>query len=109
MRPAGSTRSGSTGPIRRGPRSRGRKPMSMLRSPRSTGSRSPLGRLLVAAALALLAAGGAAIAPDRSAEALSGWSGRVDLYRSGAFTTQQSWLWCTAADVQIVRNIVERD
>ena len=26
----------------------------------------------------------------------------------GAFTTQRSWLWCTAAGVQIVRNIVER-
>lgn len=34
------------------------------------------------------------------------WSGGIDLYRPGAFTTQQSWLWCTAADVQIARNIV---
>ena len=25
----------------------------------------------------------------------------------GTFTTQKSWLWCTAADVQIIRNIVE--
>ncbi|HEV8281167.1 MAG TPA: hypothetical protein VGQ02_04875, partial [Candidatus Limnocylindrales bacterium] len=25
------------------------------------------------------------------------------------FTTQKSWLWCTAAGVQIVRNIVDRD
>jgi hypothetical protein len=31
----------------------------------------------------------------------------VDLYRSGVFTTQQTWLWCTAADVQIIRNIAD--
>jgi hypothetical protein len=41
--------------------------------------------------------------------ASSGWDGSYDLYRSGTFTTQKSWLWCTAAGVQIVRNIVERD
>src|SRR5262245_22799463 len=40
--------------------------------------------------------------------ALSRWTGGVDLYRPGTFTTQRSWLWCTAADVQIARNIVER-
>ncbi len=34
------------------------------------------------------------------------WSGGIDLYRPGVFTTQQSWLWCTAADAQIARNIV---
>ncbi len=33
----------------------------------------------------------------------------MDLYRSGAFTTQQTWLWCTAADVQIMRNIVDHE
>ena len=33
----------------------------------------------------------------------------MDLYRSGQFTTQKSWLWCTAAGVQIVRNMVESD
>ena len=41
--------------------------------------------------------------------ALSTWHGGVDLYRAGSFTTQRSWLWCTAAGVQIVRNIVERE
>ena len=41
------------------------------------------------------------------AHALSPWSGGVDLYRPGTFTTQKSWLWCTAAGVQIVRNIVD--
>jgi hypothetical protein len=39
--------------------------------------------------------------------ALSRWTGGLDLYRSGTFTTQRSWLWCTAADVQIARNIVD--
>jgi hypothetical protein len=40
---------------------------------------------------------------------LPAWNGGIDLYRDGVFTTQKSWLWCTAAGVQIVRNIVERD
>ncbi len=40
--------------------------------------------------------------------ALPAWNGGVDLYRAGTFTTQKSWLWCTAAGVQIVDNIVER-
>jgi hypothetical protein len=43
------------------------------------------------------------------AEAASGWTGGIDLYRSGVFTTQKSWLWCTAADVQIIRNIARHE
>jgi hypothetical protein len=39
---------------------------------------------------------------------LPAWTGGVNLYRTGTFTTQKSWLWCTAAGVQIVRNIVDR-
>ena len=39
--------------------------------------------------------------------ALSKWTGSVDLYRADVFTTQKTWQWCTAADVQIIRNIVE--
>jgi hypothetical protein len=42
------------------------------------------------------------------AAALPTWTGGVNLYRNGTFTTQKSWLWCTAAGVQIVRNIVDR-
>lgn len=38
---------------------------------------------------------------------LPAWTGGVDLYRDGTFTTQKSWLWCTAAGVQIARNIVD--
>ena len=46
-------------------------------------------------------------APRVSAAGLPAWTGGVSLYRDGVFTTQRSWLWCTAAGVQIVRNIVE--
>jgi hypothetical protein len=38
---------------------------------------------------------------------LPAWHGGIDLYRDGTYTVQKSWLWCTAAGVQIVRNIVE--
>lgn len=56
-----------------------------------------------------LAAGGIGSAGSvLAADPLPAWDGGVDLYRKGVFTTQQSWLWCTAADVQIVRNIVDQ-
>ena len=42
-----------------------------------------------------------------TATAAQTWDGSFDLYRSGTFTTQKTWLWCTAADVQIIRNIVD--
>jgi len=45
----------------------------------------------------------------RAADGLAPWTGEVSLYRPGTFTTQASWLWCTAADVQIARNIVYRE
>ncbi len=51
----------------------------------------------------------AVVAPPASTRAIDGpaaWDGSVDLYRDGVFTTQATWLWCTAAGVQIVRNIV---
>jgi hypothetical protein len=61
-------------------------------------------RVLVAAvALAAVALG---IAPSPTSAALPKWDGSVDVYRSGSFTTQKTWRWCTAADVQIIRNIV---
>jgi len=66
-----------------------------------------IARLVLAAAVAALALGGIAAAPDRSVAALSRWDGSVDLYRSGVFTTQKTWLWCTAADAQIMRNIAD--
>jgi len=46
--------------------------------------------------------------PALAADAkLPAWTGGINLYRDGTFTTQKSWLWCTAADVQIIHNIVE--
>ena len=44
----------------------------------------------------------AAAAPN-----LEDWTGGVNLYRDGVFTTQSSWLYCTAADVQMVKNMIE--
>ena len=38
--------------------------------------------------------------------ALPAWDGSINLWRDGAFTTQKTWRWCTAADVQIMRNLV---
>ena len=64
-------------------------------------TRRPVLGLVVALAVAL---GWASAAPAPTAAA---WSGGVNLYRDGVFTTQKTWLWCTAAGVQIARNIVE--
>ncbi len=64
-------------------------------------------------ALAVPAAGTATTGPGTASPAaasptpsLAPWRGGVDLYRAGTFTTQQTWLWCTAAGIQIARNIV---
>jgi hypothetical protein len=62
-------------------------------------------RRLAGALLALLLVLGGV--PTASATAPEPWDGSVDLYREGSFTTQKTWLWCTAAGVQIVRNIVD--
>jgi hypothetical protein len=59
--------------------------------------------VLVGLAAGLLAEPGRVAAADPK---LPAWNGGVSLYRAGTFTTQKSWLWCTAADVQIIRNIV---
>jgi hypothetical protein len=66
-------------------------------------------RLLLALIVPLALALGWAVAPSPAQATLSAWDGGISLYREGTFTTQKSWLWCTAADVQIMRNIVERD
>ncbi len=65
------------------------------------------GRLPIILVLALsFAVGAVVVAPASPAAGLSRWTGGVSLYRSGVFTTQKTWLWCTAADIQIIRNIV---
>jgi hypothetical protein len=63
--------------------------------------------LAVAGALLIGGLGVTLGARSAAAASLPRWTGSVDLYRSGVFTTQQTWLWCTAADVQIARNIVD--
>ena len=73
-------------------------------------ARAPLlGRLVLAVVVVALAVGGSFPAPARAATApattIPAWDGGVNLYRDGAFATQRTWQWCTAAGVQIVRNI----
>lgn len=46
-------------------------------------------------------------APAAAANSPASWSGRYDLYRSGAFSSQQTITWCVAASVQMMLNIVE--
>ncbi len=54
---------------------------------------------------ALLITVGWAATPAPAEAALSTWRGGINLYRTGVFSTQKSWLWCTAAGAQIMRNI----
>jgi hypothetical protein len=73
--------------------------------------RAPLlGRLMLAAIVVALAVGAGLPAPVNAETAplasIPAWDGGVNLYRNGAFATQGTWEWCTAAGVQIVRNIV---
>ncbi len=76
----------------------------------SVGNRGSRLRFVLALALALVAGltGSQLDAPPVTAAAtsLAPWNGGIDLYRTGVFSTQRTWLWCTAADVQIIRNIV---
>lgn len=68
--------------------------------------------ILVAAAMGLPSptlSRSVAPASSQVVAAVPAWDGSVDLYRRGVFTTQKTWLWCTAAGVQIVRNIVDGD
>jgi hypothetical protein len=67
----------------------------------------PLARIVLVVFLATAALGGVAAPGDATAAALPRWTGGIDLYRTGTFTTQQTWLWCTAADTQIIRNIAD--
>jgi hypothetical protein len=73
----------------------------MLRSIR--GSR--LAGWLVAASVLVAAIGPAAAPADA---ALPAWKGGINLYRSGIYSMQRTWWWCTAADVQMMRNIADR-
>ncbi|MFI5291676.1 MAG: hypothetical protein ACHQ02_02300 [Candidatus Limnocylindrales bacterium] len=63
------------------------------------------GVMTVLLAALLLAAAGPLAAPP-PARALSAWDGSINLYRAGVASTQRTWYYCTAADVQVIRNIV---
>jgi hypothetical protein len=77
----------------------------MARPKRRSG---PLVALIVALSLGACSIAALGTSPALAADAkLPAWTGGINLYREGAFTTQKSWLWCTAADVQIIHNIVE--
>lgn len=62
---------------------------------------SPLSKPPAATSLAPVAA-----SARRAATGLSRWTGGIDLYRPGVYTMQATWYWCTAADAQIMRNMV---
>ena len=62
--------------------------------------------LVLAALLAAVALTLAAL-PSTADAALPRWRGSIDLHRPGVFSTQKTWHWCTAATVQIMRNIVD--
>ena len=63
----------------------------------------------VAALLLAALAASAGLATPAPAAALSAWYGIINVYRDGVFTTQKTWYYCTASDVQIIRNIVFRE
>jgi hypothetical protein len=47
-----------------------------------------------------------ATAISGSLRILAGWTGKVDLYMAGVFSTQRTLTWCVGASVQIMLNIV---
>jgi len=71
-----------------------------IRAPHRRRTLAPILSALLVAALS------AAALPASADAVLPRWRGGIDLYRSGVFTTQKTWRWCTAANVQIIRNIV---
>jgi hypothetical protein len=71
-----------------------------------TGRSRPARLALLVLATLLAGTPGALVQPAPASAALPRWTGGIDLYRSGVFSTQDTWRWCTAADVQEMRNIV---
>lgn len=69
-----------------------------------------VGRLLASLLVAIALAGtlGPETAPADAAS-LPAWTGGINLYRSGVYTVQKTWWYCTAADVQIMRNIARHE
>jgi hypothetical protein len=52
---------------------------------------------------------GWAATPSSALAAREPWDGSVNLYRDGVYSEQRTWLWCTAAGVQMIRNMVDGD
>jgi len=63
-----------------------------------------LRRILLRVALAALFA--TTVFPQPATASQSGAPVGFDLYRPGVYSMQATWTWCTAASVQIMRNIV---
>jgi hypothetical protein len=61
--------------------------------------------LIITASLAIASLG--LPRPAAAVDGLPAWHGGIDLYRDGTYTVQKSWLWCTAAGVQVMHNIVD--
>ncbi len=80
---------------------KGRAVVARVRSARRGLPLAPLLAVLLATVTLSVAA-----LPDTADAALPRWRGGVDLYRTGVFSTQKTWYWCTAADLQMMRNIV---
>jgi hypothetical protein len=70
-----------------------------VNAPRRLGWRTPF----LAAALVLAAS---APAPPVASAAPAPGSISYDVYRPGVYSMQATWTWCTAASVQIMRNIL---
>jgi len=92
----------------------GHRRSSLIRLVARRPARAALAALLLAAGAGLAAPPPSAAdvgAPpnhrETAAAALAPWTGGINLYRDGVFTTQASWLYCTAADIQIIRNMIE--
>jgi len=68
---------------------------------------APAGGPAVASTSTSMLTSASALRPAFAPATLADWTGGLNLYRDGVFTTQASWLYCTAADIQIIRNMIE--
>lgn len=71
----------------------------MASSPRLGGRARLVSVVALVLAASVFAPGSAAAAPQRG-------SLTFDVYRPGVYSMQATWTWCTAASVQIIRNVL---
>jgi hypothetical protein len=43
---------------------------------------------------------------DPNGQSLPAWTGRLDIFRTSAYTPQQTWTWCVAASTQMMVNLI---